>query len=112
MAAYEIPNLRFSGMANELIARRRFVTPVNDTEFKMADAGEVVIGVSMNDPKENEVLEIADGIVMVEAGATLTAGTVLAAGTNGVAVGWSSGNIAGVCLTGGDNGELITVKIS
>lgn len=111
MAAYEIPNLRFSGVANEDITRRRYVTPVSDTEYEMADAGEVVVGVSMNDPDDEEVLEIADGIVMVEAGEAITVGMILAAGTDGVAVEWSSGNLAGVALTAGAAGELVTVKL-
>lgn len=111
MAAYEIPNLRFSGIAGEAITRRRFVKPTGDTVFAMSDAGEVTIGVSMNDPAANEVLEIADGIVMVEAGAQLAAGAEVEAGTNGVAVALSSGIKAGTVITGGAIGELITVKI-
>ena len=112
MAAYEIPNLRFSGIANEAITRRRFIKPVSDANYAMADAGEVVVGASMNDPAINEVIEVADGIVIVEAGATLTAGAEVQAGSNGVAVALTSGIKAGVVLTGGNSTEYITVKIS
>lgn len=112
MAAYEIPNLRFSAVAGEAITRRRFVKPSTDPEFLMADAGEAAVGVSMNDPAENEVLEVADGIVMVEAGEAITAGQEVQSGANGVAMVLASGKKTGTAITGGDTGDLITVKTS
>lgn len=110
MAAYEIPSLRFSGIAAEAITRRRFIKPTSDETFSMSDAGEIAVGVSMNDPAQDEVLEIADGIVMVEAGETFTIGTEIESGTNGVAAVLASGIKLGTCLTAGDTGELIAVK--
>jgi hypothetical protein len=110
--AYEIPSLRFSSIAAEAITRRRFIKPTTETTASMADAGEAVIGVSMNDPASSEVLEIADGIVMVEAGGTVAVGAEVQSGTNGVAVTLASGIKAGTCLTGGDSGHLLTIKMS
>jgi hypothetical protein len=110
MAAYEIPNLRFSGMAEEAITRRRFVKPTSDTGYEMTDAGELAVGVSMNDPADEEVLEIADGIVIVEAGEEITVGMLVESGTNGVAVELASGIKLGTALTPGLTGELVTIK--
>lgn len=111
MAAYEIPNLRFSGLATEAIARRRFVKPVTETGYAMADAGQVAVGVSMNDPANTEVLEIADGIVIVEAGEIITVGQEIQVGTDGVAMVLASGIKVGTALTAaGAATELLTVK--
>lgn len=111
MAAYEIPNLRFSGIATEAITIRRFVKPVSDTGYAMSDAGQVAVGASMNAPALNEVLEIADGIVIVEAGELLTVGTEVQSGVNGVAVTLASGIKVGTVVTpAGGAGELIAVK--
>lgn len=110
MAAYEIPNIRFSGVAGEDISRRRFVKPSTDPDYLMADAGEAAVGVSMNDPDEDEVLEVADGIVMVEAGETIAAGNEVQSGANGVAIVLAAGIKLGTAITGGDTGEYVTIK--
>jgi hypothetical protein len=110
MAAYEIPNLRFSGVAEEAITRRRFVKPTSDTGYAMTDAGEVAVGASMNDPANTEVLEIADGIVMVEAGEEITVGMEIQSGANGVAIELAAGIKLGTALTPGLTGELVTIK--
>ena len=73
MNAYEIPNLRFSVPAGEDVGRRLFVTVASDGNGVVATADGTVIGVSMNEAAADEVLEIADGIVMVEAGAAVAA---------------------------------------
>lgn len=111
-AGYEIPVLRFSGEAGEAITRRRFVQPsTTDDEYVMADAGEIAVGVSYNDPADGETLEIVTGIVIVEAGELITRGTEVECGTNGVAVAHVSGIAQGVAITGaGASGELISVK--
>lgn len=111
MAAYEIPNLRFSGIANADITMRRFVKPVSDNKYAMSGAGEVAVGASMNDPKANEVLEMADGIVIVEAGEAITVGSEIEVGANGVAMILDTGIKVGVALTpAGDAAELLSVK--
>lgn len=111
MAAYEIPNLRFSGLAAAAVTRRRFVKPVSDTGYQMSGAGEIAVGVSMNDPKINEVLEMADGIVIVEAGEVITVGQEIEVGTNGVAMVLDTGIKVGTAITpAGAAEELLSVK--
>ena len=113
ITAYEIPNLRFSGIAVEAIPRRRFVKANLNGEFIVAVAGDgAVVGASMNDPAANEVLEIADGIVMVEAGGAIVAGTEVQCGANGTVITLAAGAKVGTALSGGAAGVLITVKTS
>jgi hypothetical protein len=114
MSAYEIPNLRFSAEAGGVVARRRFVA-INATEQGIqAGANALVVGASMNQTKSGEVLEIADGIVIVEAAAILAAGVSVASDLNGKAIATpaSTGVQAGVTITASKAiGELISVKI-
>jgi hypothetical protein len=114
MAAFEIPNLRFSGIAGEAITRRRFVKPVSDngnTVYEMAGAGEAAVGVSMNDPAINEVLEVADGFVIVEAGEGIVVGADVESDANGKAIALASGVKLGVAITATSaDEELITIK--
>ena len=74
MNAYEIPGLRYSLPAGGAVERHRFVSVNNKSAGIQATASTEVIGVSMNKTKEGEVLEIADGIVMVTAAAAIEAG--------------------------------------
>ena len=110
MAAYEIPNIRFSGVAAEDITRYRFIKPTADNTYSMADAAENAVGASYNDPESGEVLEIVDGIIMVTAGETIAVGDRIESGTNGVAAVLSAGIELGTALTAGAAGELVTVK--
>lgn len=117
MPAYEIPNLRFSGESAAAIARRRFVT-VNDQEqvLQVAANTENVIGVSSQpNTAAGEVAEIYDGIVMVEAGAAVVAGTAVMADAEARAVPYVAGAgviSAGVAITNaGAAGELVSVKL-
>lgn len=128
MTAYEIPNLRFALEAAAATARRRFVKVDAAGKGLQAGAGDAVVGASMNDPAINETLEVADGIVMVEAGDVVAAGAdvqsdadgkaiTLAAVTVVAAVGPATTTIpqtkkAGKALTGATAaGQLIAVKI-
>lgn len=108
--AYEIPNLRFSLPAGEDIPRRRFVGVNATGEGVLATT--TAIGVSMNEAAAGEVLEIADGIVMVEAGAAITAGAGIEVGTNGKAVTNTDGIGIGIALTGAaGEGNVVAVKM-
>lgn len=112
MNAYEIPNLRFSMPAGEDVARRRFVAVDSDGKGVIATAAGPAIGVSMNQAADGEVLEIADGIAMVEAGAAIAAGAIIEVGTSGKAVTNTSGVGIGTALTAAAAaGQLIAVKI-
>lgn len=109
-SAYEIPNLRFSLPAGADVARHRFVKINSDGEGEQAGAGDAIIGVSMNQAAEGEVLEIADGIVIVEAGGAITTGAFVTANANGKAVTSEAGFVAMTGATAA--GEFITAKVS
>lgn len=112
LSAYEIPNLCFSLPAGEDIARWRFVSVNSSSEGVIATEASSAIGVSMNQAAEGEVLDIADGIVMVEAGAAITAGSSIEVGPNGKAVTNTSGVGIGIALTGAASaGSVVTVKM-
>ncbi len=112
MNAYEIPNLRFSLPAGEDIARRRFVSVNSSSEGVIATTAGSAIGVSMNEAADGEVLDIADGIVVVEAGGAITAGTDVEVGANGKAVAKTTGIGVGVAITGATAaGQLVAVKL-
>lgn len=112
MYAYEIPGLRFSLPAGEAIARRRFVTVNSASAGIIATAGGSVIGVSMNQTDADEVLEISDGIVIVEAAAAIVAGVDVQVGTEGKAITKTTGIGVGVAITGASTaGQFVTVKL-
>jgi len=112
MNAYEIPNLRFSLPAGEDIARRRFVSVNSSSEGVIATTAGSAIGVSMDDAADGEVLDIADGIVVVEAGGAIAAGADVEVGANGKAVAKTTGIGVGVAITGATGaGQLVAVKL-
>ena len=80
MFAYEIPGMRFSLPAGAAVARRRFVSVDANSNGILATASTPVVGVSMNEAAAGQVLEVADGIVMVEAAGAVTAGAAVYAG--------------------------------
>ena len=111
MFAFEIPGLRFSMPAGADVERFRFVLVNSDSTGVTATANTPVVGVSMNKVKENEVLEIADGIVMVEAGAEISAGATVAPDAEGRAV-TAMERFVGVALTAASSaGDIISVKM-
>lgn len=111
MSAFEIPNLRFSLEAGGVVERRRFVKVNANEQGIQAVAGDAVIGASMVDVKAGEVLEIADGIVMVEAAAAINAGEEVSSDAAGKAVVATTGTVAGIAITTAAIGELVSVKI-
>lgn len=117
MYAYEIPNLRFSLPAGGAVARHRFVSVANDKAIQ-ATASTAVIGASMNLVTAEEVaaneriVEIADGIVMVEAAGAITSGATVYSDATGKATATAGDNVAGVAITAAAaNGDLVAVKI-
>ncbi len=111
MYAFEIPGQRFSLPAGAAIERCRFVSVDANSAGIPATEATQVIGVSMNKVEADQVLEIADGLVVVEAGAAITAGAAVYADAEGKAA--ATGTTAcGVAITSATSaGELITVKI-
>lgn len=116
MAAYEIPNLRFSGEAGSTIARRRFVT-FNSLEQVIQVSGntDTIVGGSSLPAAPGEVAEVYDGIVMIEAGGPVVAGAAIMADDQGRAVAYAAADgvvQAGVAVTNAAAaGELCSVKI-
>lgn len=113
MFAYEIPGTRFSLPAGADVKRYHFVAINGDSAGITATAASQVIGVAMNTVKTDEVLEIADGIVMVEAAGAVTPGTAVYAAADGRATTTEgTGNVAGIALTAASAaGDIITVKM-
>ena len=112
MNAYEIPDLRYSLPAGEDIPRRRFVSVNSSSEGVLATAAGSIIGVSMNEADDGEVLEIADGIVMVEAEDVIAAGADIQVGTDGKAITKTTGVGVGIAITGAaDAGQPLAVKL-
>ena len=119
MYAYEIPNLRFSLPAGGAVARCRFVS-VDADKAVQATAATEVIGVSTNEVTAAEIaageriVEIADGIVMVEAAGAITAGAAVYADADGKAT-TTEGTAkfgVGVAITAATGaGQLVAVKI-
>lgn len=121
MHAYEIPNLRFSLPAGGAVARCRFVSVDSSSNGIQATASTKVIGASMNEITSTEntagghIVEISDGIVMVEAAGAITAGVAVASDANGKAVAYVSGttgDACGVAITAATAaGQLVAVKL-
>jgi hypothetical protein len=113
MFAFEIPGQRFSLPAGAAVERCRFVSVNANSAGIPATAATQVIGVSMNKVDADQVLEIADGIVVVEAAGAVTAGAAVYSAADGRATTTEgTGNVAGIALTGASAaGELITVKM-
>lgn len=117
MNGYEIPNLRFSLPAGGAVAKHRFVSVNADGNGIQATASTQVIGASMNLVTAEEIaagdriVEIADGIVVVEAAGEVTAGAAVYSDASGRATG-SGTIIAGVAITGVTGAkQLVAVKI-
>lgn len=109
MFAFEIPGQRFSLPAGADVERCRFVSADANSNGIPATASTPVIGVSMNKAKAGEVLEIADGIVMIEAAGAIAAGVTVKSDASGKAV---AGEGTAVALTAATAaGELITIKL-
>ena len=117
MNAYEIPNLRFSLPAGGAVARCRFVSVNADGNGVQATAATPVIGASMNLITAEEIaageriVEVADGIVMVEAAGAIDSGVAVYSDADGKAT--ATGTvIAGTAITGAtEAGQLVAVKI-
>ena len=111
MNAYEIPGLRYSLPAGGAVERHRFVTVDDNSNGIQAVADSNIIGVSMNKVSAGQVLEIADGIVMVEAAKAVTAGKIAYADANGKVT--DTGTVvAGTVITSAVAGGLAAVKIN
>lgn len=111
MHAYEIPNLRFSLPAGADVVRNRFVSVNATGNGVQATASTATIGASMNAAKAGQVVEIADGIVMVEAAGTIASGAKVYSDADGKATATGT-EVAGVAITAATGaGQLVAVKM-
>jgi len=117
MNAFSIPNLRWSLPSGGATPWRRFVSVNAEGKAILANASTPVVGVSQNEctagPHADQVQEIIDGIVVVEAGGVIAAGALVMSNANGMAVA-HTGNAAvvGIAITGATAaGQLVTVKL-
>ena len=110
--AYEIPELRFSAVSGAAVPRHRFVSIDTNGNGITNDGSNAVVGVSMNQcDKADEVLEIAKGIVVIEAAGAINAGTVVKSDASGKAT-VGEGKTGIVAITGADAaGDLISVLL-
>ena len=110
--AYEIPGLQFSVPAGGAVPRWRFVSIDNTGAAVLADGTAPVIGVSRDDTAAGQPIDIADGIMMVEAGAAITAGASIEVAASGKAVTKTAGLAVGIALTGASApGVPVAVKL-
>lgn len=122
ITAYEIPHFQFTLPTNSTIPRYRFVAvdTVNAGEAVLFDGTDtnVCVGVSRQTNTEDFYegydtypCVIADGIMMVEAGAALTAGQKVISNTEGKAIpatGSGTEVIVGVALVPAEAAGVIT----
>lgn len=111
--AYEMPNLRFTGVTATEVPLRRFVAVQADERFKLAGDMDVVLGASLDHcSKAGQALTVADGIVIVEADEAITAGAAVMSVAGKAKVLTTGKSKAGICLTGATAaGQYITVKL-
>lgn len=117
LTAYEIPGTQFSLPATTAIGRYRFVSIDDTGQAIQATAATDVIGVSRNeiDPvkyPDGQVVDISDGIMMVEAGDAIECGAKVASDANGKAITAVGDASVGIAFSeAAAAGTLIAVKI-
>lgn len=116
LTAYEIPGTQFSLPATTAIGRYRFVSIDAEGKAIQATASTDVIGVSRNeiDPvkyPDTQVVDIADGIMMVEAAGKIACGAKVAADINGKAVEANDVAVGIAFSSAATAGTLVAVKL-
>lgn len=116
LTAYEIPGTQFSLPATTAIGRYRFVSIDADGKAIQATASTNVIGVSRNeiDPvryPDTQVVDIADGIMMVEAAGEIACGAKVASDANGKAVEATDVSVGIAFSSAATAGTLVAVKL-
>jgi hypothetical protein len=116
LTAYEIPGTQFSLPATTAIGRYRFVSIDATGQAIQATASTDVIGVSRNeiDPvkyPDAQVVDIADGIMMVEAAGEIACGAKVASDANGKAVEATDVSVGIAFSSAATAGTLVAVKL-
>lgn len=87
----------------------RFGTVNSDGKVGLTGNGLRADGVVLNNPDADQAIEFGiSGVLMVEAGGSITAGAEVQSGANGVVVAGTT-YVVGVALTDGESGEVIPV---
>lgn len=116
LTAYEIPGTQFSLPATTAIGRYRFVSIDAEGKAIQATASTDVIGVSRNeiDPvryPDTQVVDIADGIMMVEAAGEIACGAKVASDANGKVVEATDVSVGIAFSSAASAGTLVAVKL-
>lgn len=117
LTAYEIPGSQFSLPATTAIGRYRFVSIDATGQAIQATASKDVIGVSRNeiDPvkyPDAQVVDIADGIMMVEAAAAIPCGSKVTSNADGKAIVATGDTHVGIAFSdAAAAGTIIAVKL-
>lgn len=117
LTAYEIPRSQFSLPATTAIGRYRFVSIDATGQAIQATASTDVIGVSCNeiDPvkyPDAQVVDIADGIMMVEAAAAIPCGSKVVSDADGKAIVATGDTVVGIAFSdAAAAGTIIAVKL-
>lgn len=117
LTAYEIPGSQFSLPATTAIGRYRFVSIDATGQAIQATASTDVIGVSRNeiDPvkyPDAQVVDIADGIMMVEAAEAIPCGSKVASNADGNAIVATGDTHVGIAFSdAAATGTIIAVKL-
>lgn len=113
MYAFEIPNLRFSGEASEEIEQYRLITVDANGKYKHASIATHPVGASRCPAKPGQVVEIADGIVMVASVDAVKPGKyvkAIAGGKVSEATNFADDSV-GVALTASKANGLLAIKL-
>jgi hypothetical protein len=116
MARYEDART-ISMIAGEALTMARFVNVQTDETVDMADvAGDIPLGICAETVVVGDVAPIAySGVGYIELGATVAAGAMVSAGTDGVGVAASvitDEHMVGPLLQGGDDGDIVAIMIN
>lgn len=117
LTAYEIPGSQFSLPATTAIGRYRFVSIDATGQAIQATDSTDVIGVSRNeiDPvkyPDAQVVDIADGIMMVEAAAPMKCGSKVTSNADGKAIVATGDTHVGITFSdAAAAGTIIAVKL-
>lgn len=114
---FEESVVQITRIAGEAMSNHRFVNVQSDETVDMADApADIAIGVSQEAVASGIAFPVAiSGVGMVELGATINAGLMVSAGTDGVAAAASTTTneiVCGPLLQGGVDGDIVPILLS
>lgn len=104
-----IANADFTGSNTGIY---RFVKVGSNQKVALCDSGDAALGVLRGKADEDQAIEVAiGGRVLVELGASVTAGSRVQSGSGGSCITLASGADLGTALEGGVTGDIISVVL-